>query len=67
MKKTSENEPSPSEADKTPKNPQRFSTTPQKRNQEQIPFLYMAMREPPADYKNLPDTKKSLYRVIKVK
>lgn len=36
-------------------------------NQEEVPFLYIAMREPSKDYKQANDRKQSLYRFIKLK
>lgn len=63
MKKESQNPIVPA----TPQNIQKVSTTPPGRNQDQIPFLYMAMREPSEEYKNIPDSKKTLYRIIKIK
>ncbi len=36
-------------------------------NQEEVPFLYIAMREPSEDYKRANDRKQSLYRFIKLK
>ena len=36
-------------------------------NQEEVPFLYIAMREPSKDYKQANDRKRSLYRFIKLK
>ncbi|HBO58619.1 MAG TPA: hypothetical protein DD624_01735 [Alphaproteobacteria bacterium] len=36
-------------------------------NQEEVPFLYIAMREPSADYKRANDKKQTLYRFIKLK
>ena len=36
-------------------------------NQEEVPFLYIAMREPSKDYKQANDRRQSLYRFIKLK
>ena len=36
-------------------------------NQEEVPFLYIAMREPSKDYKQANDRRPSLYRFIKLK
>ncbi len=63
MKKESQNPIVPA----TPQNIQKVSTTSPGRNQDQMPFLYMAMREPAEEYKNIPDSKKTLYRIIKIK
>ena len=35
--------------------------------QKQVPFLYMTMKEPSAEYKKAGDSKKKLYRFIKIK
>ena len=36
-------------------------------NQEEVPFLYIALREPSKDYKQANDRRQSLYRFIKLK
>ena len=36
-------------------------------NQEEVPFLYIAMREPSKDYKQANDRRQSLYRFIKLR
>ena len=36
-------------------------------NQEEVPFLYIAMREPSKHYKQANDRRQSLYRFIKLK
>lgn len=36
-------------------------------NQEQVPFLYIAMKEPSDEYKQAGDSKQKLYRFIKIK
>ena len=36
-------------------------------NQEEVPFLDIAMREPSKDYKQANDRRQSLYRFIKLK
>lgn len=63
MKKESQNPIVPA----TPQNIQKISTTSSVRNQDQMPFLYMAMREPSEEYKNIPDSKKTLYRIIRIR
>ncbi len=36
-------------------------------DRKQVPFLYIAMKEPSAEYKKVGDSKKKLYRIIKIK
>ncbi len=36
-------------------------------DQKQVPFLYIAMEEPSAEYKKAGDSKRKLYRFIKIK
>ena len=36
-------------------------------NQEQVPFLYIAMKEPSDEYKRAGESEKKLYRFIKIK
>lgn len=36
-------------------------------DQKQVPFLYIAMKEPSSEYKEAGDSKRKLYRFIKVK
>ncbi len=67
MQKTSGKNAVPPETEPSEAPARKFSTTATVRNQDQIPFLYMAVREPPADYKNIPETNKKLYRVVRFK
>lgn len=67
MQKTSGKNACPPETEPSENPARKFSTTAAVRNQDQIPFLYMAVREPPADYKNVPETGKKLYRIVKLK
>lgn len=66
MQKTSPSCALPSKTEPLEQNVRKFTTTPPARNQDKMPFLYLTMREPPADYKNVPDNAKKLYRVIKL-
>lgn len=53
---------------KREQNPRKLENTDLVRpNQEEVPFLYIAMREPSKDYKQANDCKQSLYRFIKLK
>ena len=36
-------------------------------DQKQVPFLYITMKEPSAEYKKATDSKQKLYRFIKIK
>ncbi len=36
-------------------------------DQKQVPFLYIAMEEPSSEYKKAGDSKRKLYRFIKIK
>lgn len=44
-----------------------ISTSLTEENQDQFPFLYMTMREPSKEYKDIPKSKDKLYRIIKIK
>lgn len=53
---------------KREQNPRKLENTDLVRpNQEEVPFLYIAMREPSKDYKQANGRKQSLYRFIKLK
>lgn len=64
MKKT--NQKPDASADKKRSSAKRDTVLPPS-NQEEVPFLYIAMREPSDEYKKALDSKSKLYRFIKIK
>lgn len=64
MKKT--NQKPDASADKKQSSTKRDTVLPPA-NQEQVPFLYIAMREPSEEYKKALDSKSRLYRFIKIR